>query len=130
MASTTTQIDWHARAKALKIDGRAFINGERVHATDQTTFECFSPIDGRKLADIANCKEADVNLAVHHARAAFEDRRWAGLSPKERKQTMIRFADLVLANKEELALLETLDMGKPISASLSVDVNSDRKAHV
>ena len=124
MASTTTQIDWHARAKALKIDGRAFINGERVHATDQTTFECFSPIDGRKLADIANCKEADVNLAVHHARAAFEDRRWAGLSPKERKQTMIRFADLVLANKEELALLETLDMGKPISASLSVDVNS------
>jgi 4-guanidinobutyraldehyde dehydrogenase / NAD-dependent aldehyde dehydrogenase len=124
MASTTTKIDWHARAKALKIDGRAFINGQRVHATDQTTFECFSPIDGRKLADIANCKEADVNLAVHHARAAFEDRRWAGLSPKERKQTMIRFADLVLANKEELALLETLDMGKPISASLSVDVNS------
>ncbi len=122
--ASTTQIDWHARAKALKIDGRAFINGERVHATDQTTFECFSPIDGRKLADIANCKEADVNLAVHHARAAFEDRRWAGLSPKERKQTMIRFADLVLANKEELALLETLDMGKPISASLSVDVNS------
>jgi 4-guanidinobutyraldehyde dehydrogenase/NAD-dependent aldehyde dehydrogenase len=122
--ASTTKIDWHARAKALKIDGRAFINGQRVHATDKTTFECFSPIDGRKLADIANCKEADVNLAVHHARVAFEDRRWAGLSPKERKQTMIRFADLVLANKEELALLETLDMGKPISASLSVDVNS------
>jgi 4-guanidinobutyraldehyde dehydrogenase / NAD-dependent aldehyde dehydrogenase len=122
--ASTTQIDWRARAKALKIDGRAFINGQRAHAKDQTTFECFSPIDGRKLADIANCKEADVNLAVHHARAAFEDRRWAGLSPKERKQTMIRFADLVLANKEELALLETLDMGKPIAASLSVDVNS------
>jgi len=122
--TSTTKIDWHARAKALKIDGRAFINGQRVHAMDQTTFECFSPIDGSKLADIAHCKEADVNLAVHHARAAFEDRRWAGLSPKERKQIMIRFADLVLANKEELALLETLDMGKPISASLSVDVNS------
>lgn len=46
------------------------------------------------------------------------------MSPRERKQTMIRFADLVLAHKAELALLETLDMGKPISASLSVDVNS------
>jgi gamma-glutamyl-gamma-aminobutyraldehyde dehydrogenase/4-guanidinobutyraldehyde dehydrogenase/NAD-dependent aldehyde dehydrogenase len=125
--ASTTQIDWHARAKALKIDGRAFINGQRVHATDQTTFECFSPIDGRKLADIANCKEADVNLAVHYARAAFEDRRWAGLSPKERKQTMIRFADLVLANKEELALLETLDMGKPIRNSLNVDVASSAR---
>lgn len=124
MAVSTDKIDWHARAQALRIDGRAFIHGKRVDAVDNTTFECFSPIDGRKLADIANCKEADVNLAVAHARTAFEDKRWAGLSPRERKQTMIRFADLVLAHKEELALLETLDMGKPISASLSVDVNS------
>ena len=58
------------------------------------------------------------------ARTAFNDRRWAGLSPRERKQAMIRFADLLITNREELALLETLDMGKPISASLSVDVNS------
>ncbi len=117
-------IDWHARAKTLKIDGRAFINGKRVHAADGQTFECFSPIDNRKLIDVASCKAADVDLAVRVARAAFNDRRWAGLSPKERKQTMIRFADLILKNKEELALLETLDMGKPITASLNSDVNS------
>ena len=121
---TEIKIDWHARAKELKIDGRAFINGERVNAIDGSTFECFSPIDGRKLADVANSKAADVNSAVKAARAAFKDRRWAGLSPRERKQIMIRFADLIIENKEELALLETLDMGKPISASLSVDVNS------
>jgi 4-guanidinobutyraldehyde dehydrogenase / NAD-dependent aldehyde dehydrogenase len=117
-------IDWHARAKALKIDGRAVINGKRVNAADGATFECFSPIDNRKLTDVASCKSADVDLAVAAARAAFNDRRWAGLSPKERKQTMIRFADLILENREELALLETLDMGKPISASMNVDVNS------
>lgn len=122
MADTTT--DWHARAKSLKIDGRAFIGGVRMPAAGGQTFECFSPIDNRKLADVASCQEIDVNLAVACARTAFNDRRWAGLSPRERKQAMIRFADLLIANREELALLDTLDMGKPISASLSVDVNS------
>lgn len=122
MADTTT--DWHARAKFLKIDGRAFIGGVRMPAAGGQTFECFSPIDNRKLADVASCQEIDVNLAVACARTAFNDRRWAGLSPRERKQAMIRFADLLITNREELALLETLDMGKPISASLSVDVNS------
>lgn len=121
---TEIKIDWHQRAKDLRIDGRAFINGERVEALDGRTFECFSPIDGRKLADVASSKATDVDRAVVAARTAFKDRRWAGLSPRERKQIMIRFADLVLAHKVELALLETLDMGKPISASLSVDVNS------
>lgn len=124
MTDSTQIIDWHGRAKTLKIDGRAFINGVRVVGVDNSTFECFSPIDGRKLADVTSSKAADIDIAVAVARTAFKDRRWAGLSPRERKQAMIRFADLLLANKEELALLETLDMGKPITASLNVDVNS------
>ena len=118
------KIDWHARAITLKIDGRAVINGQRVNAADGATFECFSPIDNRKLTDVASAKSADIDLAVIAARTAFNDRRWAGLSPRERKQIMIKFADLIIANREELALLETLDMGKPITASLNVDVNS------
>ena len=124
MTNITEVIDWHLKANTLKIDGRAFINGQRVDAVDQSTFECFSPIDGRKLADVTSCKSADIDRAVNAARVAFNDRRWAGASPRERKQTLIRFADLILDNKEELALLETLDMGKPITASLQVDVNS------
>lgn len=115
-------IDWHARAAALTIDGRAFINGERVDAVDGGTFECLSPVDGRRLASVARCQAADVDRAVAAARTAFNDRRWAGMSPGERKRVMIRFADLVMANREELALLETLDMGKPISASMNTDV--------
>ena len=118
------ELNWHQRAKALKIDGRAFINGKRLDAVDGATFECFSPIDNRKLADVASCKAADIDLAVIAARTAFNDCRWAGLSPRERKQIMIKFADLIIANRDELALLETLDMGKPITASLNVDVNS------
>jgi len=121
---TNIEINWHDRAKLLKIDGRALINGQRVDALGGETFECFSPIDNRKLTDVASCQVADVNRAVKAARVAFNDRRWAGLPPRERKQAMIRFADLLITNIEELALLETLDMGKPISASLSVDVNS------
>ena len=120
----TTKIDWHLRAKNLKIDGRAVINGKRVDAADGATFACVSPIDSRKLADVASCKSADVDLAVAAARAVFNARTWAGKTPRERKQIMIQFADLIMANREELALLETLDMGKPITASLNVDVNS------
>ncbi len=119
-----SKTDWHARAAALAIDGRAFINGERVDAIDGGTFESLSPVDGRSLANVARCKAADIDRAVTAARTAFNDRRWAGMSPGERKRVMIRFADLVLKNREELALLETLDMGKPISASMNTDVSA------
>lgn len=117
-----TSILWAERAQALEIDGRAFIDGQRVGAQSGACFEDFSPIDGRKLADVARCGAADVDLAVACARAAFEDRRWAGLAPGARKRLLIKFADLVIKYGEDLALLETLDMGKPIKYSLAVDV--------
>jgi len=117
---STTQ--WHNRAAELTIDGRAFIDGERVDARSGARFDCMSPVDGRKLAEVARCDGADVDAAVASARAAFEDRRWAGKAPGERKKILIRFADLMLAKRDELALLETLDMGKPIRYSRSVDV--------
>ncbi len=113
---------WHERAAALVPDGRAFINGQRVEALSGATFECISPIDGRLLAAVARCYQTDVNVAVDAARQAFNDGRWAGTSPADRKRTLIKFADLVLHYGDELALLETLDMGKPIKNSLSMDV--------
>lgn len=118
----TTQ--WHERAAALKMDGRAFIGGERVWAKSGQQFDNLSPVDGRSLGPAARCDGADVDAAVAAARAAFEDRRWAGKAPAARKRILIKFADLILAHKDELALLETLDMGKPIKYSLSVDVPS------
>ncbi|MBP6007866.1 MAG: aldehyde dehydrogenase [Rhodoferax sp.] len=105
-------------------DGRAVINGQRVAALDGQTFDCISPVDGRLLTQVARCAQADVDAAVQAARHAFEDRRWSGLSPVARKRIMIKFADQLLAHAEELALMETLDMGKPIKYSRAVDVNS------
>jgi gamma-glutamyl-gamma-aminobutyraldehyde dehydrogenase/4-guanidinobutyraldehyde dehydrogenase/NAD-dependent aldehyde dehydrogenase len=113
---------WHERSKTVRIDGRALIGGKRADAASGQRFDCISPIDGRKLGEVARCAEADVDAAVKSARAAFEDGRWAGKAPAERKRVLIRFADLMLAHRDELALLETLDMGKPIRYSLSVDV--------
>ncbi|HWW08550.1 aldehyde dehydrogenase [Collimonas sp.] len=119
-----TNTSWHDRAAELKFDGRAFINGQRVGAQSGASFDCISPVDGRKLVDVARCDALDIDAAVTAGRAAFEDRRWAGLAPALRKRTMIKFADLLLQHRDELALLETLDMGKPIKYSRSVDVPS------
>jgi len=116
--------DWRAAGAALRPDGRALINGQRRAAQSGATFSCVSPVDGRVLTEVARCGQADVDDAVASARAAFEDRRWSGLAPAQRKRIMIRFADLLLQHADELALTETLDMGKPVRYSKSVDVNS------
>jgi 4-guanidinobutyraldehyde dehydrogenase/NAD-dependent aldehyde dehydrogenase len=81
-----------------------------------------SPIDGRVLAKVASSDAADVELAVAAARRSFESGTWRRQPPRERKRVLLRFAELVLQHAEELALLETLDMGKPISDSLAVDI--------
>ncbi|RZL08697.1 MAG: aldehyde dehydrogenase [Rubrivivax sp.] len=117
---------WRDRADALiaegHIDGRAFIGGQRVASASGETFACLSPIDGRWLTDVARGQAADVDAAVRAARTAFDDRRWAGQAPAQRKRVLARFAELLIQHKDELALLETLDMGKPIQYSLGVDV--------
>nr|MDP2190579.1 aldehyde dehydrogenase [Rhodoferax sp.] len=110
--------------KKLQFDGRSVIDGKRVAAQSGTTFDCISPVDGRLLTVVARCAEADVDAAVVAARAAFEDQRWRGLAPAQRKRIMIRFADLLLAHGDELALTETLDMGKPVQYARAVDVSS------
>ncbi len=118
----TTLRDWHARAHELKPDGRALIGGKRVSAVSGETFACQSPIDGRTLTQVAKGQQADVDAAVRAARSAFDDGRWANRSPAARKKVLLAFAEKIVAAKDELALLETLDMGKPIRYSLSVDV--------
>ena len=116
--------DWTARAADLRIDGRMVIDGQRRDSASGQTFACTSPINGRVLGQVARGAQADVDAAVASARAAFEDGRWAGKPPAVRKRLLMRFADKILAARDELALLETLDMGKPIQYALSVDVPS------
>lgn len=107
-----------------KFDGRALIDGKRCSAHDGQEFNSISPVDGQVLAQVARCGQADVDAAVASARAAFEDKRWTGMAPAARKRVLIKWADLMMAHREELALIETLDMGKPIRYAKSVDVAS------
>ncbi len=108
----------------LQPDGRAFIEGERRWALDSERFDNFSPVDGRLLCEVARCHARDIDLAVGSGRRAFEDKRWRGLAPAERKRVLVRFSELIVTHGEELACLETLDMGKPIRYARSVDVAS------
>lgn len=122
MPATTP--NWHQRAADLRPEGRAFINGEYVAALSGRTFESVNPATGKVIAHVAACDAADVDRAVAAARQAFDSRVWAGQTPSARKAVLLRWAELIRANVDELALLETLDNGKPIKESLAVDVPS------
>ncbi|HTY51403.1 MAG TPA: aldehyde dehydrogenase [Steroidobacteraceae bacterium] len=113
---------WHARAAALQVRSQAFIGGRYVDAASGATFDSVNPATGAVLARVASGDQADIDRAVVAARAAFRRGDWSGMAPGARKQILQRFAELILRHAEELALLETLDVGKPITDSLAVDV--------
>ncbi len=113
---------WSTRASLLTIEGRAFIDGKYVAADSGESYECRSPIDGRLLTKAASCDVEDVNLAVASARRVFDKGSWSKAPPAIRKKVLQRFAELIQQHTDELALLETLDMGKPIGDSLAVDI--------
>ena len=119
---------WRERARALAIESRAFIDGRYVAAASGATFDCVSPLDGRVLARVASCDAPDAELAVASARRAFDKGSWSKTTPATRKQVLKRLAELILAHQDELALLETLDMGKPIGDSLAVDIPGSARA--
>ena len=115
---------WHTASAHARLDGRAVIDGQRRDAHDGARFDKLSPIDGRLLGPIARGTAPDVDAAVRSARAVFVSGAWAHQAPATRKRVLQRFSELILQAKDELALLETLDMGKPIRWSRSVDVPS------
>lgn len=117
-----TTIDWASRSRELIIDGRAVINGHRVDAADGGTLPVVSPGSLAHLADLAAGTERDVDVAVQHARRAYDAGVWSRIGAAERGRVLIRLADLIMENLDELALLETLDSGKPIAQTLTVDV--------
>ena len=115
-------VDWRERAASFAPRTQAFIDGRSVPAKSGATFECINPATGQPLAAVASCDAADVEEAVAGARRAFDDGRWSRRAPSARKKVLLRFAELIRKHREELALTETLDMGKPISDSLKVDI--------
>ncbi|HEY9536490.1 MAG TPA: aldehyde dehydrogenase [Kiloniellaceae bacterium] len=111
-----------SQASGLSYRNQAFIGGQFVAAASGKTFDCVSPIDGKVLTQVAAGDKEDVDRAVKAARAAFEDGRWSRLAPAGRKKVMLRWAELIEQHTTELALLETLDMGKPIGDSSRIDI--------
>jgi gamma-glutamyl-gamma-aminobutyraldehyde dehydrogenase len=125
MTSTAVPTDretWERLAAKLRPQGRALIDGAARDAQDGRTFEDVSPIDGTVIASIARGSAADVDAAVAAARRSFEAGAWRRTDPRERKRVLRRFAEAIRADTVRLALLETRDVGKPISNSVSVDV--------
>jgi hypothetical protein len=104
--------------------GPRFINGRFTDALSGETRPTVNPANGRELAEVALCGPADADLAIKGARAAFASGAWSEMAPMERKMVLVRWAELIDRHREELALLETLDVGKPISDTLNVDVPS------
>lgn len=125
--STVNLVTWQERASALKLRHQAFINGRFVDAEGGRTFATVNPATGQKLADVAACQASDVDTAVAAARHAFEAGAWSRQHPRERKRVLLRLAALIEQHTEELALLESLDMGKPISDALAYDLPETAK---
>jgi aldehyde dehydrogenase (NAD+) len=98
------------------------INGQWQDAASGRTFETINPATEEVIANVAEADNADVDLAVRAAREAFETGPWSRMAAAERGGLMYRLAVLIEANKEELARLETLDNGKPISDSIAADL--------
>lgn len=119
---TKTASEWRVLAAQLSIRSLAFIDGRYLPAADGRTFATVNPATGEKIADIAACDSADVDLAVRAARRSFEAGIWSRRDPAERRKVMVRLADLILAHADELALLETLDMGKLVRDSATLDI--------
>jgi len=111
-----------SQAAGLDYRNQCFIGGSFVDAVSGKTFDCVSPIDGKVLTRVAEGDAADADRAVAAARAAFEDGRWSRMAPARRKKVLLRWADLLEQRASELALLETLDMGKPIGDSSNIDI--------
>lgn len=117
-----THANWKERADTLAFRHQAFIGGKRADAASGKTFACVNPATGATLAEVAECDTEDVDRAVAAARRAFDSGSWSRAAPSERKAKLLRLADLIDANLEELALLDSLDMGKLVQDAATFDV--------
>ncbi|HEU5353384.1 MAG TPA: aldehyde dehydrogenase family protein [Actinocrinis sp.] len=117
-------VDWFARAVALKPPEGLFIGGEYRAAENGATREIRSPRDGATLANLAWASAVDADRAVAAAREAFDRGPWPRLHPRERGEVLRRFADLVESHREQIALLITLEMGKPIRHAYEIELRA------
>jgi acyl-CoA reductase-like NAD-dependent aldehyde dehydrogenase len=118
MTEAKTAAFYRDKASRIKIPNQAFIDGAYRPAVSGKVFENVNPATGETFGTVAACDAADVDLAVKAARRAFDAGVWSRAAPEARKQVLLRLADLVRANTEELAVIESIDSGKTIKDCL------------
>jgi len=114
--------DYKAIAASLAFPDKVLIDGTFQNAASGETFDTINPATGEVLARVPACGAADVEAAVASARKAFEGGSWSGLHPSARKAILLKLADLIDENTTELAVMEALDAGKPITDCLEIDI--------
>ena len=122
MTEILTHAEYQAIAANLELPCNAFIDGRFQPANSKKTFASINPATGKTIAKIAACGQKDVDFAVKKAREAFDDGRWSRLHPAERKQVLIRLVKLMKRNCHELAVMESVDSGKPVRDCASIDL--------
>ncbi len=113
---------WHKLADKLKPETRNFIGGKFAAAKKGKTFKTYNPATGEVLAEVARSDASDVDAAVAAARKAFRSGVWSRMAPRDRMAVLYRYAELIRENAGQFALIDTLDMGKPISEMVNIDV--------
>jgi gamma-glutamyl-gamma-aminobutyraldehyde dehydrogenase len=109
-------------AATVELPGEAVIDGRAGPSLSGRTFDNVSPRNGAVINRVAACDVADIDAAVAAARRAFEDGRWRNLHYREKKRILFALADLIERDAETFAVLESLDVGKPIKDALNIDV--------
>ena len=120
--SAKTKAEWEKLSSNLNFHNEAFIDGKFVKAKSEKTFDCFNPSNGKLLTKVSSCDETDVDSAVKSCRKAFDNGHWSRMSPTERKKILLKLSDLILKNHNELALLDSMDMGKTVSDAFTYDI--------
>lgn len=113
---------YESLADKLNFNTLALINGRLVPAISGKTFDTVNPATGKIITSVASCGLEDVDTAVNAARTVFENGVWSRISPAERKARLLAFADLIESHSEELAVMESIDSGKPICDTLDGDL--------
>ncbi|MDZ7841886.1 MAG: aldehyde dehydrogenase [Gammaproteobacteria bacterium] len=121
MSLLLTREEYESIAASVELPSGAFIDGRARSAASGKTFETANPANGQALNRIADCDQADVDLAVEKAREAFEDGRWAKMHPTERKKVLIKWCKLMRRHQRELVVLESIESGKPIQEIENLD---------
>ncbi|MEO0018452.1 MAG: hypothetical protein RLZZ522_1735 [Verrucomicrobiota bacterium] len=111
-----------AAVAALKFRTQAFIGGQFVPSSSGKTYDSINPANGLTIAQISSCEPEDVNRAVKIARQTFESGVWSKMSPGDRKTVMLKFVELLEKNALEIALLDSIDAGKPIFDCSTIDI--------